>query len=1324
MRTTLPHRGTCEDTARSQPNPDGCSAGPYGFVTLVVVRAEPHSFRGTERYLIAGPLGAGAMGVVFRAHDRDRGETVALKLLKQFNPLALYRFKREFRALADVVHRNLVPLYELSSAGDDWFFTMQLVDGVDFLEFVRGHAAGSSDYVPELATATCLPIEATITGGMTADTKQLVTATPERAPETPDALLPPGAYAAVRSGVRAPPIASEEQYRRLRAALCQLAVGIQVLHRHGTLHRDIKPPNVLVDRDERLVLLDFGVVTELAGRQAALDAESRVVGTPAYMAPEVGTERTLTEASDWYGVGVMLYEALTGTRPFQGEWRALLELKRTTDAPAPALLSPTVPPELDSLCRALLCRDPEVRATGRDILRACGEESAPSRAASAPVPADAVALVGRDHELSLMRRGLDFARDGVASAMFVHGASGMGKSVLVQRFCDDVAAEGAIVLSGRCYERESVPYKALDSLMDCLANTLLELPTQVVQKVLPPDALALARLFPVLRRVEAVLGGETRVLEVADPHEQRRLAIAALRELLATLSTLAPIVIHIDDLQWGDTDSAALLADVLRPPSPPPVLLVASYRDDSEQVGPFIERLDESMERTCDVPVTRLSPEQARRLARSLLASVSAREQFAEAIADESEGSPFFVTELARYVANRPPGVSFELSLHDLLETRILELSPPARALLDVIAVSGRPVLQRVALRATDLVDDARSAVIELRHAHLVRTRGARDEDPIEAYHDRIRETAYARLDDDTLRACHLRVAYALQASGAADAEELGVHFERSGDSQRAGQLYVEAAASAAAQLAFDRCGHLYERAIELIAPEGQRRSELFARAADAYSNAGRGADSARAYRAAADSSERAVALRYRGRACEELLRSGHVSEGVASMRDVLAEVGLTLPRGRTNLLLTLAWLRARIRLRGLGYRERDASQITLEDLTRIEVCWAAGMALGMSDHMMGTALQARHLLHAMRTGERHHVTRALALEAVFSSLGGGKTTRRTDKVGRRVLSLADELGDPLSGVWAKGSRAFALYQRGDWPEALEFALAALEHVRGEAGMWWERTSMNLYMLWSQYWLGQLGDLADRVPALLRDADTRGDLYSYTNFALGFPAMAWLVRDDPDGWLEIARRAMQRWSRDAYHLQHYWYMIARCHRHLYLGDGRAAYELVCSEWPLLEKNFVLSVEMVWIESVHLRGRAAIAAAAAEPAERAKLLRSARRDARRLERRGRVHAGALATTLRAGIAAVDGSETATTVALLHRAETASETASTRLFAAIARRYRGLLVGGDEGEQLVTEAEADIDAQQIVDRDRMCRTLIPGFDGADRSRSSVD
>src|SRR5262249_50445313 len=221
------------------------------------------------------------------------------------------------------------------------------------------------------------------------------------------------------------------------------------------------------------------------------------------------------------------------------------------------------------------------------------------------------------------------------------------------RFLENLQGQhNVVVLAGRCYERESVPYKALDILVDALSRYLRRLPD--VALLMPRDVSALARLFPVLLDVAPI---PPEASEAPDPQELRRRAFAALRELLVRLGEQQGLLLYIDDLQWGDTDSAALLADLLRPPEAPVLCLICSYRSEYATTSPCLKALGEIRDVALgtidwrELSVEPLSHVETTNLARQLMGPGDRDpDDWVEAIARESAGSPYLVHELVQYI--------------------------------------------------------------------------------------------------------------------------------------------------------------------------------------------------------------------------------------------------------------------------------------------------------------------------------------------------------------------------------------------------------------------------------------------------------------------------------------------------------------------------------------------------------------------------------------------------------------------------------------------------------------------------------------------------
>ena len=253
------------------------------------------------------------MGTVHLVYDEQLETEVALKTLNLSGGTDLYRFKREFRSLADIKHPNLVTLYELVSEGALWFFTMEYVAGVPFDRYL----------IPALSSSDS-------SSDSSWDTR------PEAEPTLPD-------------------LSSESNRDRLLQSVQQFCAGVHAMHEAGCIHRDLKPSNVLVTEQGRLVILDFGLAKHTGSETISSDGLS---GTPAYMAPEQALEKPCLPAADWYAVGTMIYEVLTGRCPFEGALFEVLLRKQTEDPPPPIQVNPLADDLLSDLCMKLIRRDP------------------------------------------------------------------------------------------------------------------------------------------------------------------------------------------------------------------------------------------------------------------------------------------------------------------------------------------------------------------------------------------------------------------------------------------------------------------------------------------------------------------------------------------------------------------------------------------------------------------------------------------------------------------------------------------------------------------------------------------------------------------------------------------------------------------------------------------------------------------------------------------------------------------------------------------------------------------------------------------------------
>jgi serine/threonine-protein kinase len=259
------------------------------------------------RYRVIDRIGSGGMSVVYKAQDLSLGRIVAVKVLHENltdDEGFLRRFQREAHAAANLSHPNIVTVHDIGQDGNRHFIVMEFVDGRTLKQLVRLQNQGGR------------PLSVT----------------------------------------------------RALDLTIQICAGIGYAHRANLIHCDVKSQNILVTRDERVKVADFGIARAMSeATQHTVD--SQIWGTPHYFSPEQAAGQPATPASDVYAIGVVLFELLTGRLPFIADTHTALALKHMHEPPPRASdINPLVPQQLDQILQKVLAKEPASRYRTGDQL--------------------------------------------------------------------------------------------------------------------------------------------------------------------------------------------------------------------------------------------------------------------------------------------------------------------------------------------------------------------------------------------------------------------------------------------------------------------------------------------------------------------------------------------------------------------------------------------------------------------------------------------------------------------------------------------------------------------------------------------------------------------------------------------------------------------------------------------------------------------------------------------------------------------------------------------------------------------------------------------
>jgi hypothetical protein len=992
-----------------------------------------------DRYHIVRELGHGGMGVVYLGRDLRREMDVAIKLCGRKDAQALLWLKREFRVVASLRHPNLVELFELVAHERNCYFTMEYIVGVDPRRWVT---RPTLELPHDHTTSTLAPLRA------------LTHPAPPAGP------------------------VHEIDVARVRGVLVQVAEAIAFLHARGVIHRDIKPSNVLVTNGTAK-LLDFGLALDRQRIEGELARETRVVGTPAYMAPEYVAKQSVTPAMDIYALGVLGFELVTGVSPFR---ETDLRERRAIVLPRASRVNPAVPHDLEEVIDQMLAANPARRPTARDVA---------TRLAGSMQPRSTRLVerfVGRAPELDRIIR-IVADPNPRCSVVVVRGPSGAGKTALVDEAIVRARIIGVLpelAWRGRCHERELIPYRAFDFIIDDLAAELVR-DRSFAATI--EHAGALGRGFPSLG---PALGATLVADPVDDLRVERERALIAMAQLFDLAIADQRAVVTIDDLQWADEDSIELLAVIVARVSRP-LTIIATWSDSdtsSDRLAAIVERLGGA------ALVITLAP--------------MANLELAELIAGVAPAAPIDQVRAAIAVAAGSPYLA-ELIGRELGETGEIDPRHAEARLLARLAPDERAIVELTAIATSGTTFEELRALAELPPAQLTSVLRALEDTRIlkvspsasgepsyTCYHQRLRDAAHAAIGGDMRRVIHLRFAE-LGEREHGPPEQLAHHFEHAGERARAAKWAIVAADAARAQLAWGVATDWYARAIAL--GETGHRQQL----AECLFLGGKLAEAADAYEQLAETASDG-GDRWRVRAAESFIKLGELERGLAVLDGVLER--RDQPRARNRIASTARTLGVAARWlapwRGAGSRETD--DVLAAAYRVIASFLSTPYPIEAFEYVL------RSVAAADRAGDRDNRGMGMAMLAVYlgiSSLG---------RYGDRAIAAAAQSGAPYPRMVAAGAAGILATLRGDWT-GMRRAHDEGHRICMKLGLQksWEASFLRTYEALGEYFAGEPA----RAIAILDDlAETSDDLFARALIG-SYRARALLL----DGQLDAARAA-------------------------------------------------------------------------------------------------------------------------------------------------------------------------------------------------------
>ena len=922
-----------------------------------------------DRYQLGSELGRGGMGVVYRAHDSLLDRSVAVKLVaaSALGSEGRSRLLREAQATASLNHPHIVAVYDAGLADGD------------------GGGQSSAFIVMELIDGK--PLSQYVVGGLN------------------DAL----------------------EIGR------QIASALESAHGRGIIHRDLKPENILIsslsigDADPpeiHVKLMDFGLA-RMTGR-TNLTQEGTLMGTLAYLAPEIIQGQPATTKSDLYSFGILLYQLVTGRLPFDGETPvAVLSQHLNATAAPPSTYNPSSPVELDALILDLMHKDPAKRpASASEVYKTLSSllQSQPSAGGAHMDPLNRLVrgrLVGREKEFAEAHELWQLALSSQGQTLLISGEPGIGKTSLVRELSTLVELTGGKSLVGACYSETSAPYAPFAQIAQRAlhgSNGDLKLPEFVLAEMMN-IAPELQLDYPDVKSNPPL-----------DPQAGQQRLFDSIVILCQLLSQQQPLLLVLEDAHWADDGTLALLRRLVRRGRQQSMMILATYREvELDHNLPFNKVLMELQREGLAkrIKLTRLDRLATERLLNQLF-SEEITPDFLEAIYTETEGNPFFIEEVCKALIEsgelyfrdgnwqRPAmdRLAIPQSIRVAIQSRVEVLDTNLQEVLRLAAILGREFdFDTLELAGSWDEDFLIDALEQAERAQLIEELSSERGGTFAFVHALIPSTLVESLSGLRRRRMHRKAASVIEELRPGDWITLAYHYSQANVREKAQFYLMGSGDEAASHYAHDDAIRYYGQALDYISTEEERFELMKKRAA--------------VFHLAADREKEWADI-------QEMLKIASMLDDDNKRIDALlaqADYHLETEHTRTN---EPAHEAAKL-ARSLGDTIREARALYLSG--------QAGFFSGDYDSSRSDLeTAAERFLKAGLAGEAAGSLHALALTLV--SLG---LTEKAIEIGLRALEISRKAGEKVHEASSLRRLAIAYHTEMRNEKALPYAEQALE---------------------------------------------------------------------------------------------------------------------------------------------------------------------------------------------------------------------------------------------------------------------------------------